>query len=193
MKQEAKIGEWYGKKGPEEIVKIYRTKFKNELEWYESEMWRKEIEYRCADYLALSRAIVEKYGDEGLELVRKVVNEKGRKIGETLAKKVKEMGKSIDDLAAFQEAKKAIWPWSVAHADIKVIGDNRILDTMLICHVGEYWKKVNAGELGKIYCDSDFATCAAYNPKLKFIRHKFIPAGDPYCENVWVRKEKEEE
>lgn len=50
------------------------------------------------------------------------------------------------------------------------------------CVMGNVWRELGAGELGRIYCYVDPAKYMAYNPHFKLIHYKALPDGDEYCE-----------
>ena len=69
------------------------------------------------------------------------------------------------------------------------VTDQRIALKLTRCPAFEAFEYLGAPELCALYCDTDFASAVAFNPKMKLIRTKTIAAGDGYCDHTFVLEE----
>jgi hypothetical protein len=163
----------------------YEYKFRHEMkEVYENPCIVGLVRLRCRDWLDLAMAVVEKYGDEG----RQMVYEKRLNTARTCADEVRK--KYGTDVQAIHKFYQEYLPWWEPVWDL-FLGDlPKKMVLRMKCQCGEYWKeRLEQGtatrDLCRLWCEWDLEFAKALNPKIKYELGKWMPDGDPYCEHVW--------
>ena len=166
----------------------YEYKYRQQLkEYYENPIIKGLIRWRYRTWMDLAMAVVEKFGDEGMEIIRDArFKDVERWVEETKTK----YGTDIQAIHRFYQDSIPWWEpiWDIYLGDLP-----KRLVLRMKCACGDYWKeRIEQGtatrELCKFSCDVDSYFANYLNPKIKYELRKWIPDGYPYCEHVWELK-----
>ena len=130
-------------------------------------------------HLSFAKTLVEELGEEkGRELVLKAIKDYGTRIGKEVKANV--LAQRLDDNPANYKEDLPLYGMHERTETVEVEGEKRT--RMYGCVMGEVWNKLDAGELGRLYCYVDPAKYMSFNPSFKLIHTKALPEGDDYCE-----------
>lgn len=167
-------------------LKNYDHSFKEQLRAnYEDPKIRGLVRLRCRAWLDLAIPIVEKYGEEGKEIVKQARFKSAKEVSEEIRSKYG------TDVQAIYRYYREFLPWAKPIWDI-YLGDLPHRMTLRAkCQVGDYWvEKIKQNkackELCWIFCSWDEEVARYLNPKVKCEIKKWIADGSPYCELVWT-------
>jgi hypothetical protein len=154
-------------------------------------------------WVRVSKAVVDKYGNEGRELLGKVVREQGLARGKAIRKRAEQQGWPLNSIHTFYEAFEVAFPiWFSREGEKIEVTDKHSVVRFHHCAFGRQMAALHSElgtDVGKIWCENcegsvkghpdgstDHALAAGYDPKLKFHPAKHILRGDPYCEHhMW--------
>ena len=126
--------------------------------------------------------------DEGREAVARARERQGEEMGKRMAERVKAKGKSLS-LGNFFEEFWSYFQWSPKVDTERYYDedDNMVKYVLrLNCPIGDYLRDNSPDvEYSANYCDLDEFIAQAYNPKVKYSRRHWAPAGDLYSELIW--------
>ncbi|MCL4535486.1 MAG: L-2-amino-thiazoline-4-carboxylic acid hydrolase [Bacteroidetes bacterium] len=134
-------------------------------------------------YYLFAREIIEKYGEEGRDLVRKVVWEFGRVRGEKVREQVEAQGlpTTPDNYGKVPDLPSIGWERETLRSDAE---QHRTRITY--CPFAEMWRELGpqAEELGIVFCEVDEAKYRAFNPDLCFARPESMLCGGTCCDMI---------
>ena len=142
--------------------------------------------YNSAVLLVKSvRAIQEKYGDEGVEVIHNAFKEVATERGEKMAREA-----SADTLKAFCAALEAGCAGSHDWRKIEDT-DTRQAYRFTRCMQAEIFTELGATDIGFWLCEGDAPIASAFNPAIGFKRKKTLMEGHDCCDHVfYMEKEK---
>ena len=120
-----------------------------------------------------AKTLTRELGDErGKELILRAVKSYGTERGLAIRKKVQEAGLdlTIANFSKFSDLPSAGW-------------EHNEEGTTYCCYA-EAWMTRGVEELGRLYCEVDFALLKAYNPKIRMKRAGTVLNGDPWCKVI---------
>jgi hypothetical protein len=154
-----------------------------------SEFWKKAFELRTKYFIEtfvhVAKVIIDRYGDEGRKLIKQGRFNAGLIDGKKMAK-IAEERKLEKNAETFILLMKEFYPWGTINMiksskELVVIHDDK-------CLPYETFKELNALDLAELYCVYDHGLAEGFNPALKLKITKYMPKGDPYCEEVYQLK-----
>jgi hypothetical protein len=143
------------------------------------EACKKFAEYTAYLYYYLATEVVDRYGEEGKALLRDAIRKFGYNRGERVRAEVEAMGlePTMENEYLCHDIPLGSKAFS---AESSYEGDKRITK-ITKCTFGDTWKKLGADEIGRIYCDVDFAIWAGYNKDIRFQLEHNIFEGHDHC------------
>lgn len=130
----------------------------------------------------LVKAVVDKYRDEGRDLVEKAFRELGREAGKAELERLKIRKRDVKAFAKIME------PWDPVfklQSELKELTEKKMVRHVLKCPLAEHWKVVGApSEMCDLWYSFDQGVAETVNPKMTFKVLKSLYRGDPYCERV---------
>ena len=136
-------------------------------------------------YISLMQSLAKELGEDGfLEALE-------RASLQAAAHDTKEATKSIPrhDLAILTNWARIPDPYMVQRLTFDVVEDTERAFEIRVteCIWAKTFREADAADLGyATECHRDFATCQAFNPKIKLIRTKTLMQGDDCCNHRWV-------
>ena len=132
-------------------------------------------------YLSIGKEIVEKYGQEGREIFLQGIKAFGRARGKGIAEKVKAAGEplTLENFFKFYDVPVTV---VTKQSPFEITKDGRFRKRITSCPLVDLFREKNQLELGKLYCEQDFAMMEAYNPELRFEKGSSLMEGDECCE-----------
>jgi hypothetical protein len=137
------------------------------------------------------KAIMEKYGEEGYDIIKEAMFKKGK----LDATELKEHGitfKSFREFGMFYATSKDGIVNSIISPKQKmeIVSENEVVLTHTACILCSEWEKIGLPDEMKLrLCDLSFGTFEAYMreifPEIKVIKEKLIPRGDDVCRIVF--------
>ncbi len=126
--------------------------------------------------------------EDGREAVARARKRQGEDMGRRMAERVRAKGKALS-LGNFFEEFWSYFQWSPKVDTERYYDqdDNMVKYVLrLNCPIGDYLRD-NAPdvEYSANYCDLDEFIVHAYNPRVKYSRRHWVPAGDLYTELIW--------
>ena len=106
---------------------------------------------------------------------RQIIRDRAESLG---SNSLEALGGYYDKLAAQRD-----------NIEVLEVTDKRIALKLTRCRAAEAFEHLGATELCRLYCDTDFASIKAFNPKMKLMRTKTIAAGDDHCDHIFVLEE----
>lgn len=143
-------------------------------------------------YYFMAKEVVDEFGDQGEEVVRRAIHKYGEARGKKIQEKVLAEGLplTVENLSKFYDL-----PLSVAWVSEKIKEEENYLEKKVsYCPFAEEWKKLNAEELGLIYCDQDLCMRKGYNPEFDLEMLTNVLEDAPYCHTIvqWKKTEENE-
>ena len=132
-------------------------------------------------YLSIAKAVIEKYEDEGRETILKGIKRFGRIRGERIAEKVRKTGKPLT-LENFFKSYDVPVSLITNQPEPKLAQHGRLIKKVTSCPLAAFFREENQLEIGKLYCEQDFAMVQGYNPRFKLEKKASLMEGDKYCE-----------
>ncbi|MFX1300898.1 MAG: L-2-amino-thiazoline-4-carboxylic acid hydrolase [Promethearchaeota archaeon] len=121
-----------------------------------------------------AKKLVNEFGDKkGKRLILEAVRSYGTERGTAIREKVKNAGLELT-LENF-----------VKFSDLPAIGWEHTDEGTTYCCYAEVWMDRGVEDLGRLYCEVDFALIEAFNPKIRVKRIGSILDGDPCCKLVF--------
>lgn len=134
-------------------------------------------------HLAFSEILVSELGEkEGKKCVARAIKAYSRKIGAAKRDRASSMGLEPSSETFFEVSDLPSIGMHERVEEVVVDGEKRF--RAYGCVMGQVWKELGAGELGRIYCYVDPASSMEFDRRCKFVHTKAIPDGDDYCELV---------
>lgn len=121
-----------------------------------------------------TKILVDELGEvEGKRLVLEVVRNYGTERGQAIREKVENAGLelTIENFAKFSDLPASGWEYTD--------------EGTTYCSYAEAWIDRGVEDLGRLYCEVDFALIKAFNPKIRAKRVGSILDGDPGCKLVF--------
>jgi len=121
-----------------------------------------------------TKILVDELGEvEGKRLVLEAVRNYGTERGQAIREKVKTAGLelTIENFAKFSDLPASGWEYTD--------------EGTTYCCYAETWMDRGVEDLGRLYCEVDFALIKAFNPKIRVKRVGSILDGDPCCKLVF--------
>ncbi len=125
-------------------------------------------------YYHFAKTIINELGDKrGKELILKAVYSYGVERGQVIREKVLAAGLdlTLENFFKFQRLPSLGW-----EADEEGV---------TYCCYAEPWIQRDKQELGKLYCEIDFAKIEGYNPKIRMSRISTILDGEACCKYTY--------
>jgi len=144
-------------------------------------------------HLAFAQTLVEEFGEKrGTELIVKAIKAYGTRVGEEARASVLAQGLELTPANFSAGAARGLPRFGMHEGKKSVEVDGETRFRSYGCVMGNLWKELGEGKLGRLYCLVDPAKFMAFNPDYKLAHAKAIPDGDPYCE-FCIRKTTEQE
>ena len=121
-----------------------------------------------------AKTLVDELGDvEGKRLILEAVRSYGTERGTAIREKVENAGLELtmENFAKFSDLPASGWEYSD--------------EGTTYCCYAEAWMDRGVEDLGRLYCEVDFALIKAFNPKIRVKRVGSILDGDPCCKLVF--------
>lgn len=133
-------------------------------------------------HIAFARTIVDELGEKkGKKLILKAIKDYGIRIGQKA--KEEALAQGLEPVPANFKGDLPMYGMHRRKGErVAVEGENR--SRAFGCVMGELWRDLGEGELGRLYCFVDPAKYMAFNPSYKIYHVKAVPLGDEYCELV---------
>ncbi|MDO8122795.1 MAG: L-2-amino-thiazoline-4-carboxylic acid hydrolase [Candidatus Hermodarchaeota archaeon] len=125
-------------------------------------------------YYHFAKTLVNELGEaEGKRLILEAIRSYGNERGATIREKVENAGLelTIENFAKFSDLPSSGWEYTD--------------EGTTYCCYAEAWMDRGVENLGRLYCEVDFALIKAYNPKIQATRVGSILDGDPCCKMVF--------
>ncbi|MFX1577102.1 MAG: L-2-amino-thiazoline-4-carboxylic acid hydrolase [Promethearchaeota archaeon] len=125
-------------------------------------------------YYHFANTLVNELGHQkGKELILKAVHSYGTENGKEIREKVLAQGLDLtmENFFKFQS--------------LPALGWESNEEGVTYCSYAEPWIARAEQEIGKLYCEVDFAKIKAYNPKIRVKRVTTILDGDPHCSYIF--------
>ena len=170
------------------LIDRYLDAKEPETDWIKS---REALSVSIA--MELTKAAMEKYGEDAKELLAKIMYDHGYRHGQEMAARVLARGGDLDDLRELD--KEFERDYKVHHPFYgREVTKTKYVMRIPACHMGNALLKIyptlpEALTSSKYWCDLDYGTRDGYNPKIKLSRPYWIAGGDCYCEYVWELEE----
>ena len=133
-------------------------------------------------YYFFAKNLVEKFGDEGEELVHKVIKEYGEHRGSQVRKKIEAMGLPLtpENYRLVPDLPRIGWEAELVESNSRCQHSK-----VKVCPFATAWKDIGCEEIASIYCEIDPAKFRAYNPKIKFRRDcSLLERGSTVCDMI---------
>ncbi len=121
-----------------------------------------------------AKTIIKELGEaNGKRLVLEAIRSYGTERGKAIREKVENVGLelTIENFAKFSDLPASGWE----HTE----------EGTSYCCYAEAWMDRGVEDLGRLYCEVDFALIEAFNPKIRAKRVESILDGDPCCKVVF--------
>lgn len=140
-------------------------------------------------YLSIAKEVIEKYGEEGKNIILEGLATFGRARGERIAERVKREGKplTIENFFEFYDVPVTLVTKSSGEPEIMEHG--KLVKRIVSCPTVDLAREQGQLEIGKLYCEQDFAMLEGYNPELRLEKRASLMEGDKYCEFVYSVRE----
>ena len=187
LKEQQKVVDEIRKKAGH-LIDRYLAAAEPETDWIKS---REGLSVSIA--MELTKAAMEKYGEDAKELLAKIMYDHGYRHGKEMAARVLARGGDLDDLRELD--KEFERDYKIHHPFYgREVSKKRYVMRIPACHMGNALTKIYPSLpeslcSSKYWCDLDYGTRDGYNPKIKLSRPKWIAGGDLYCEYVWELEE----
>ncbi|MFX1318195.1 MAG: L-2-amino-thiazoline-4-carboxylic acid hydrolase [Promethearchaeota archaeon] len=119
-----------------------------------------------------ARTLIDELGDaKGKVLILKAVESYGTERGKIIRKRVEQAGLELtmENFSKFSDLPQSGWEYSE--------------EGTTYCCYAEAWMDRGVEDLGRLYCEVDFALLKAYNPKMRLRRVGSLLDGDPCCKS----------
>lgn len=137
----------------------------------------------------MAEKVIERFGQEGKEVIHEAVRAFGESRGRDIAQNVKEAGKPLtveNYLKHYDMARSA--SYDVETKESQNHADQRFK----FCPLWATWVEEGLEEYGYIYCkEIDAALAKGYNPDIKFCHYHHFSDGKPDCHMTFSLEEKE--
>ena len=117
-----------------------------------------------------AKTLIDELGDaKGKELIQKAVESYGTERGKSIRERVTKAGLELtmENFSKFNDLPKSGWEYSD--------------EGTIYCCYAEVWMDRGVEDIGRLYCEVDFALLKAYNPKMRLTRVGSLLDGDPCC------------
>jgi hypothetical protein len=117
-----------------------------------------------------AKTLVDELGDtKGKKLILKAIKSYGTERGKAIREKVEQAGLELtmENFSKFSDLPKSGWEYSD--------------EGTTYCCYAQAWMDRGVENLGRLYCEVDFALIKAYNPKMRLKRAGSILDGDACC------------
>jgi len=132
-------------------------------------------------YYFVGKEVVDTCGKEkGEELIRRAIWKFGTYRGKNIRKTVEEkgLGLNLENLVKHYDLPVT----KLSDSDVKVTA-TLYKEITRYCTFAQVWKEFKGEDLGKIYCEQDFALAKAYNSNIECFRpHNIMDGGGANCE-----------
>lgn len=132
-----------------------------------------------------AKALVDKYGDEGREMVLQIMREFGAERGRLIRQKALAQGLEPMMVNYYKVTDLPMSGWK--HETLEST-PTRMRFKATYCPFAEVWKALGAPELGLLYCEEDKTKFEAYMPGTELTRLSSILEGADCCEMLVVKK-----
>ena len=125
-------------------------------------------------FFHFAKTLTKELGDkQGKDLIKKAVHSYGSARGQAIREKVKKAGLelTIKNFSKFSDLPASGWEYSD--------------EGTTYCCYAEAWITRGVENLGRLYCEVDFALMKAYNPKIRMKRVGSVLDGDPCCKVIF--------
>lgn len=132
-------------------------------------------------YLSIAKEVIEKYGEEGRRVILEGIRTFGRTRGQRVAERVKRDGKplTLENFFKFYDVPVTL---ITRQAEPEIPRHGKLVKRVASCPLADLAKEESQLEIGKLYCEQDFAMLEGYNPELRFEKTASLMEGDKYCE-----------
>lgn len=143
-------------------------------------------------YYHLTKAMIEDFGEPAKKTISKGIRNFGLERGKNIAESAKKAGEklTISNILKFYDMPIAAgWaPKSAAAEEEKDI----YTGCTKSCVFADYWIEKGWRDIGKIYCEVDYAIREGYNEEISYTAEKNILKGDDCCTSFTKYKNKNE-
>jgi hypothetical protein len=136
-------------------------------------------------YLSIANVVLEKHGESGKDLLLKAIKNYGRIRGSRIAEKVKRAGQPLTLENYFKYYDVPVTTIT-KQSRPQMLEKGKFLKKITACPLAEFFREENEQEIGRLYCEQDFAMVASYNPKIRFEKGKSLMEGDECCEFTFL-------
>jgi len=136
-------------------------------------------------YLSIAKEIIEKYGDEGRNMILNGIRTFGRTRGERIAEKVKKAGKplTLENFHKFYDVPVTL---ITRQSEPEIPQEGKVIRKVSFCPLAAFFEEEDELEIGKLYCEQDFSMIEGYNPEIILEKKKAsLMEGDDHCEFVY--------
>ncbi|MDR2136806.1 MAG: L-2-amino-thiazoline-4-carboxylic acid hydrolase [Synergistaceae bacterium] len=144
-------------------------------------------DFSAALYYFMAKTMIDRFGEEGREAVKEAVHAFGVYRGRRVRRRVLQAGEKplMENEYKHHDLPigTKIWEAESEHEG------GRQTTKVLKCPFGRMWQAMekkeaceSATEIGRLYCDVDYAIWEGYNGRIGFELQKCIFEGDEYCQ-----------
>ncbi len=127
----------------------------------------------------VSERVVDRFGDEGEEVVRDAVAEFGRRRGERIRRRVDEAEKPATVENYLDKYDMARAQGFEVETDLDCAGADQVFT---LCPLWETWKETGSEDGGYLYClEIDRALARGYDARMEFVHHEHFRDGGGRC------------
>ncbi|WP_080876055.1 L-2-amino-thiazoline-4-carboxylic acid hydrolase [Oceanobacillus timonensis] len=123
-------------------------------------------------FAQIAKQVVDKYAEEGEDVIRRAVERYGRKRGEGIAQRARTNGlenNSDNYLKNYDMARSELFEVDTVHKE------NEVEQTFTYCPFGQQWADDDMGEYGILYCQMiDPAVAKGYNKNFEVVHDQYV-------------------
>lgn len=132
-------------------------------------------------YYHLAKAVVDRFGKEGEEAISEGIHAFGKARGERVRDKVLESGlpNTMNNEYLFHDLPIGSTAWEADSWD----EDGKHYTNVITCPFAKTWLALggDAVDLGKLYCQVDYAIWEGYNQRIDYSLNTNVLDGAPHC------------
>ncbi len=139
-------------------------------------------EFTALLYYYLTAEIMKACPENGKEIIRTAIRNFGLHRGRAIAEKVKAKGLplTIENLHPNYDM-PIVAGWE---PNLQKRPDGGYYSQTDECTFANVWRKLDALDIGRLYCDVDIALREGYNPDIVYETQSLIPDGDKFCSSI---------
>jgi hypothetical protein len=138
-------------------------------------------------YHAFGETLIEELGEQkGVDLIKRAIEAYGTDVGDAAREKAEKRGVSLAPENFESDLPTLAWKTE----EVVVDGEKR--NRVHFCPIAKDLQDMEEGKRARLYCWVDQAKMHAFNPDYEFLHLKNLIDGDPYCEMVVRKKQKDD-